>query len=283
MFQGLLPILACPDCRGKVIEASERELRCQDCGRSYEVTEDGIIRMMPSVSKPLPDAYNDPDYQRMSRHFDDSSAYFTDGNSLFHLIHESAHRKIASWIASNPREGWICDIGCGQGYHYRFVKDLSRTIGIDVRLESLRRVRAISNEIPLIQGDSCALPFQSGSIAGATSVYTLEHVYYLAEALAETARILEPTAPFYVGLPCEGGLAWTLGRKLTSERTMSKRYNVDYRKYIALEHCNTARRVIAHLGQQFKRKDISFFPLPIVPIVDTNLTVALAYSKSADA
>ena len=150
--QGLASVLACPDCRGGVEEASKCKLRCSECGRIFTITEDGIVLMMPLSSKPLPEAYNDPDYQRMSAHFDNSSSYFTDGNTVFRLIHESAHCKIAQWMASNSHAGWTCDIGCGRGYHYRFVRDFEKTIGVDIRIESLRHVRSISKAIPLISG-----------------------------------------------------------------------------------------------------------------------------------
>jgi ubiquinone/menaquinone biosynthesis C-methylase UbiE len=235
--------------------------------------------MMPSSPKLLPEAYNDDDYKRMSAKFDDSSPYFTDGNKIFRLIHESAHRKIADWMSSMPVGGWICDIGCGQGYHYQYVRSPERVIGLDIRLDSLRRVREISNRTPLIQADSCSLPFKSGAITRALSIYAFEHIYYLRDTLAETARILAPKGKMFVGLPCEGGLAWTLGRKLTSEHTMSRRYNVDYRKYIALEHCNTAPSVINALKEFFELNRRSYFPLPMLPAMHINLTVALALTK----
>lgn len=279
IYQQLVSLLACPDCRSKVAQIDVRRLRCDGCGREYAITEDDILVMMPTSSRPLPDAYNDPDYIRMSAHFDDSSPYFTDGNTVFRAIHESAHRKIAGWMASGPLDGWVCDIGCGQGYHYRYVNAPERVIGLDIRLDSLRRVRNISPLTPLIQADSCALPFKTGVIATAISIYAFEHIYYLRDTLAETARILEPKARLFVGLPCEGGIAWTLGRKITSERAMSRRYNVDYRKYIALEHCNTASKVMTTLEEFFDRDRRWYFPLSMLPTVHSNLTVALALTR----
>lgn len=279
MFQELIPVLSCPDCRGGLQSDASSELRCEGCGRGYPILSDDILSMMPSSRKLLPDAYNDLDYRRMSAHFDDSSPYFTDGNSVFRLIHESSHRKIDDWMSAQLAEGWICDVGCGQGYHYRYFKAPERVIGLDIRVDSLRRVREISPRTPLIQADSSALPFKSGSIGTAVSIYTFEHIYYLRDTLVETARILKPGAKLYVGLPCEGGLAWTLGRKLTSERTMSRRYNVDYRKYIALEHCNTASKVMTMLEEFFHRDRCWYFPLSMLPTVHSNLTVALALTK----
>lgn len=235
--------------------------------------------MLPLESKALPSEYDDPDYRRMSECFDDSSPYFTDGNNIFKAIHESGHRTTAQWEAKWPTDGWTVDIGCGQGYHWPFVPDRSHLIGLDIRMESLQKIRAQFPDAILIQGNLLALPFKREVIARATSIYALEHIYWLDDALLEIARILKPRAHFMVGLPCEGGLAWNTGRKLTSERTMSRRYHVDYRKYIALEHCNTAAKIERALGRDFVAVERRLFPLPFIPIISLNLTLSLMLQR----
>lgn len=276
----LLDILICPDCGGSFVRRSDAELACNNCNRAFPI-EDGILRMLPTHSKPLPATYNDPDYRRMSECFDDSSSYFTDGNSIFKAIHESSHRTVANWEGKWPTDGWILDIGCGQGYHWPFVPNRNRLIGLDLRLESLRKIRQHFPDAILIQGDLLKLPFASGTISRGVSIYALEHIYWLDDALTEIRRILADDARFLVGVPCEGGWAWNTGRKLTSERTMSKRYNVDYRKYIALEHCNTASKIERSLRDGFEVADRSLFPLPFLPVIGLNLTLSLALSKKA--
>lgn len=274
----LLDILCCPDCRGALGSDASRELICQSCQRVF-LQDRGILQMMPRTPKALPPAYADPDYQRMSAFFDDSSPYFTSGNSVFKAVHESAHRATYGWEQRWPASGWAIDVGCGQGYHWKYVPDRSRLIGFDIRLESLLKIRERFPDAILIQGNLLNLPFKSASIDRASSVYALEHIYYLEDALAEIARVLVAKAKFLVGLPCEGGLAWTLGRKLTSERTMSKRYNVDYRRYIALEHCNTAARVEKAMSFHFRQIERKLFPLPFLPLIGGNLTLSIAAEK----
>lgn len=274
----LTEILCCPDCRSDITLAVEGNPACRACGRSFAV-DDGIISLLPLESKSLPSQYDDPDYRRMSERFDDSSPYFTDGNSVFRTIHESSHIATAAWEAKWPADGWTVDIGCGQGYHWPFVPNRTRLIGLDIRMESLRKIRARFPDAILIQGNLLALPFKHEAIARATSIYALEHIYWLDDALMEIARILKPHAHFLVGLPCEGGLAWKTGRKLTSERTMSKRYNVDYRKYIALEHCNTAAKIERGLTKDFVAIERRLFPLPFIPAIGANLTLSLALQK----
>lgn len=273
----LAVILQCPDCGGD-LDLSGAAPHCLGCGRAFTV-EDGILSLLPSRSKPLPAIYGDPDYRRMSACFDDSSDYFTDGNSLFKAIHDSAHRSVAAWEGAWPTAGWTLDIGCGQGYHWPFVADRSRLIGMDIRMESLKKIRRRFPDAILVQANLLSLPFKAGTIVRATSIYALEHIYYLEDALAETARVLADGAKFLVGLPCEGGLGWTLGRKLTSERAMSQRYGVDYRRYIALEHCNTAARIEKALWFHFRALERKLFPLGILPLIDLNLTLSLALEK----
>lgn len=274
----LVSVFCCPDCGGDLAWTGAEVPGCTGCGRRFEVV-DGILSLLPLTTKPLPAAYQDADYQRMSAMFDDSSDYFTDGNRVFRRIHKSAHTRVAAWEQRWPSEGWTLDVGCGQGYHWPFVANRSRLIGLDIRLESLRKIRERFPDAILVQGDLLSLPLRTESIAQAISIYALEHIYFLEDALGEISRVLKPQAKFLVGLPCEGGLAWTLGRKLTSERSMSKRYGVDYARYIALEHCNTAARIEQALGPHFRRLERRLFPLGILPMHDVNLTASLALEK----
>jgi len=274
----LAEILCCPDCRADLALSPSTTLVCQTCGRDF-ASENGILDMMPRETKPLPPAYNDPDYRRMSRSFDDATPYFTEGNSIFKTIHESAHTTVARWERLWPAQGWTIDIGCGQGYHWPFMADRQRLIGFDIRQDSLARIHREWPDATLIRGDVLRMPFKSGRIERATSIYALEHLFFLEDALSEISRILAPQAKFLVGIPCEGGAAWTLGRKLTSERAMSKRYNLDYRRYIALEHCNTASRIEKALGFYFRRLDRQLFPFNFLPTPELNLTLSLALER----
>lgn len=277
-MNSLVNLLRCPDCRGDIAADGAQRLICQSCHRVFS-QEQKILQMLPSRAKALPPVYDDPDYLQMSAFFDDSSSYFTSGNSIFKMIHESAHRTTYDWEQRWPSSGWTLDVGCGQGYHWKYVPDRSRLIGFDIRLESLLKIRERFPDAILVQGNLLDLPFKTASIDRASSVYALEHIFYLEDALAEIARVLVAKAKFLVGLPCEGGLAWTLGRKLTSERTMSKRYNVDYRRYIALEHCNTAARVEKAMSFHFRQIERKLFPLPFLPLISSNLTLSIAAEK----
>lgn len=213
----LISILSCPDCRGSLQgDFAEGDVICEDCGRSYAMAGPGILDLMPSQSKPLPDAYEDPDYLKMSKLFDEAQSYFTDDTNLFQIIHNASHKKIRSWLREYNTDGWTCDIGCGQGYHWDFFEgNFDRLIGVDIRLESLRKIRERHTGGILIQADITKLPFKDGVFDQIISIYALEHIYYLDDAINEMTRILPSRGLAYIGLPCKGGLAWNLGRKLT--------------------------------------------------------------------
>jgi len=258
-------------------QPSAHQLVCTSCQRPYVVMEDGILCLLPSAAKSLPPEYEDPDYKRMSEMFDDAQDYFTNGNPIFRAIHDSAHIRLSKWALQSSDNGdWVCDLGCGQGYHLQFQANTQNVIGVDIRMESLKKIRDRFPQAILIQANSCALPFKDNALSDIRSVYALEHIYYLSDTLSEVARVLRPEGSLYVGLPCEGGLAWTLGRELTSIRTMSKRYNLDYRKYIALEHCNRASDIAKALDKYFWVQKRAFYPLGILPFFNTNLTASFS-------
>ncbi|MBT6093799.1 MAG: methyltransferase domain-containing protein [Rhodospirillaceae bacterium] len=277
----LMTILCCPDCRGDLHgDFAMGNVACVRCGRSYTAVGTGILDLMPSSGKSLPESYNDPDYQKMSALFDEAQSYFTEGNSLFNSIHNASHATIRNWLRESKEDGWTCDVGCGQGHHWEFFEGAwDRFIGIDIRLESLEKIRRRHKKGLLIQADLTSLPFKDGAFQRLLSIYALEHIYHLDDAVSEMARILPQGGQAYIGLPCEGGLAWNFGRKLTSERTMSKRYNLDYRKYIRLEHCNDAADILETLSRVFNPVRTRFFPLSFLPAISLNLIVSQHFER----
>jgi SAM-dependent methyltransferase len=276
-----LEILMCPDCNGE-IENGHEKYKCRSCLREFHLTEDRIIQMMPLAEKSKPAIYDDPNYLLWQQHSSEAlEEYFESGNTLFRKIHDSAHSCLARWSQGQSDDGWKVDLGCGTGYHYPYYDSLENVIGIDFNLDSLRKIRKRYSDAILIHADCCNIPLKDGLAGTIFSIYNLEHIYYLEDVLLEVRRILSAEGRFFVGLPCEGGLAWNLGRKLTSERSLSKRYNIDYRKVIAIEHCNTAREVVEHLKQYFKNENSQFFPLRFIPFFFLNLTVAMQLSKKS--
>jgi hypothetical protein len=79
---------------------------------------------------------------------------------------------------------------------------------------------------------------------------------------------------FSVVLPCEGGLAYTLARRISAQRIFEKRYQQPYRWFIEREHINRPNEIFEELERCFHITHRAFFPLPL-PLVFCNLCIGL--------
>jgi hypothetical protein len=107
----------------------------------------------------------------------------------------------------------------------------------------------------------------------------LEHLEDVPGALAEIDRVMKPTGRFSVLIPCEGGLGYALGRKLTTQRAFEKRYGLPYDWMISYDHINQAREVLRELEDRFVVEDRTYFPLR-APSVHVNLVIGLTLTKA---
>ncbi|MBN1866085.1 methyltransferase domain-containing protein [Candidatus Sumerlaeota bacterium] len=270
-------LLACPDCRTAARMEGENT-RCETCGREFEST-DGVLVMMPSEPRVDTRGADNPHCQKWKSVAAESlDEYFELGNGVFRWIHHSAHKRVAQYPPSP--EAWTLDLGCGGGAHFSYFSERESVVGVDVNLDSLRSARRRFPRARVMQADACRLPFRDGAFGTIISIYSLEHLFFLGDVLAEVRRVLADDGLFLVGLPCEGGWAWNLGRRFTSQRTLSKRYGLDYAQAIAIEHCNSARGVVRELRRSFQVERRRFFPFGWIPSVDLNLTLTLAARKS---
>jgi ubiquinone/menaquinone biosynthesis C-methylase UbiE/uncharacterized protein YbaR (Trm112 family) len=283
-IEKILHMMKCPDCDGqKIVRKSSQKLQCQDCMREYSILDNGIIQMYIPEKIVRPEIYEDPEFKKWSKVKADAlTQYFENENWLFNKIHHSGHKYLSKWRNDVKEINWIVDIGCGGGAHYPYYKDLDNVVGIDLNIDSLNEVKEKYPNAILIQGDMCNLPLIDDTVSAIMSIYVLEHIYYLDEAVSEMKRIVQPGKPVFVGLPTEGGFAWNYGRKITSVRTLSKRYNIDYRKVISIEHCNTAKKIINSLKKYFKVDKLRFFPFLLFPFISFNLIIALKLSQIPD-
>lgn len=81
-----------------------------------------------------------------------------------------------------------------------------------------------------------------------------------------------------IGLPCDPGLAWRLGQRLSARKFM-KLYGgtfADYDLHMAHEHVNAAQRLLKIFRYYFPRAQERFFPFPLVEI---NLLINLTAHK----
>lgn len=271
-----LKILKCPDCPGGALEqSSPGDLGCSVCGRHYHLREDGIWEMLPSSGPPLPEQYSDPDYLKWKQ----VSVHRARTAGLFHrLIEDSAHKWVSrKWDGRDS--GLVLDLGCGTGAHFSSFRDLSKVVGLDYHLPSLRCLKERYPEAFLILGDAYSLPFRDGVFSALVAIYLLEHLYHLEKGLNEIHRVLRGGGMFWVGLPCEGGFLWDTVRKFTTEISNSRKYGLDYSKVARLEHCNRASEILDALRQQYSLAERGYYPAG-VPSVNLNFTVTARMAKN---
>ena len=121
-------------------------------------------------------------------------------------------------------------------------------------------------------------PFEDGAFDVIISFYAFEHMYPFAPVAANLQRLLAPGGAVVGAIPCEGGLAWGLGRFLTSRRWFLRHTDIDPDKIICWEHPNFADSVLDELAASFGPAQLSWWPLGI-PTIDLNLVVSFVLER----
>ena len=167
------------------------------------------------------------------------------------------------------------EIGAGMGAHSKF-EDLTRQqyycleyrqVFCDELLKLFPAERVRHGDIEQRQ------PWPDGFFDRVVAIHVLEHLRNLPLAVAEIRRLLKPDGCFDVVLPCEGGLAYAVARKLSAERLFRRRFGMDYTPIIRNEHVSTLDEIVEELDPVFDVGARFFFPLR-VPIGALNLCVA---------
>ena len=180
----------------------------------------------------------------------------------------------------------VAEIGPGGGYHFEFFKGSPKHYtAIDVCenflsvLQSKAVERAIPHQFYLLDHGTSSLPLETGSQDIIISFYSFEHLNPLDSWIKEIHRILRPGGIFAGAVPVEGGLAWGLGRYLTSRCILRKKFGLDIKKIVCWEHPNMIDEMVSGLISNFQTVTVSKFPFPFLPF-DFNLVAKfIAYKK----
>ena len=104
----------------------------------------------------------------------------------------------------------------------------------------------------------------------------LEHLPNLPAAVAELHRLCDKTrGVFSVVIPCEGGFAYSMARRVSAQRIFEKRYGKPYRWFIEREHVNRPHEILEELHPYFTVAHRRFFPFRFIPVVWCNLCIGL--------
>jgi ubiquinone/menaquinone biosynthesis C-methylase UbiE len=170
------------------------------------------------------------------------------------------------------------EVGCGDGEHFKseILNPIQKKnyVAIDIRKNI---IDVFKKKFP---GINCFVSdcqkrqqFKNNSFDRIIAIHVLEHLPNLPGAARELHRVCNKNSGVLsIVLPCEGSLAYTIARKLTSERMFKARYKMPYKWYMESEHINSVDEVLEELGYYFDIKHSSFFPLKL-PIYQLNLAI----------
>lgn len=173
--------------------------------------------------------------------------------------------------------GASLEIGAGLGGHLGYEPEAARTgyVALEMREDLAEAMRKAHPWAKVLVGDcERRIDFPDGAFDRALAIHVLEHLGNLPAALEEIRRVLKPEGRFYVVIPCEGGLGYSLGRALTTARKFRKRYKVDYEWMISYDHLSRPAEILEELEARFSIVHRTYFPLR-VPSVDLNLVIGL--------
>ena len=176
--------------------------------------------------------------------------------------------------AANARR--TLEVGAGLGAHVGY-EDLANQeyYAVELRDELAESMGANFPSVTTIAADcQKRLPFDEGFFDRVLAIHVLEHLPDLPAALDEVARVLAPEGRFVAVIPCEGGLAYSLARRLTSKRLFEREFGRDYDWFIRSEHINVPWEIRGELEKRFQVVDTRYFPLRI-PAVSVNLIIGL--------
>jgi SAM-dependent methyltransferase len=172
------------------------------------------------------------------------------------------------------------EVGAGLGEHINYEKltpDQQRNyVALDARENMIDRLKERFPQVRGYLGDcQTRLDFVDGYFDRIIAINVLEHLPDLPRAVDEMHRLCDKKiGVFSVVIPCEGGLAYGLARRISAQRIFEKRYKVPYKLFIGREHINVPEEIYEELDRHFQIVHRTFFPIP-VPFEFCNLFIGL--------
>jgi ubiquinone/menaquinone biosynthesis C-methylase UbiE len=185
------------------------------------------------------------------------------------------------WPAATARPGErTLEIGAGLGEHLDAEPDFAKLdyVAVELRHEMAKAIRKRDARVKVIVADcQQQMPVDDNSFDRVLAIHVLEHLPDLPSALSEVARVLRPTGRFVAVIPCEGGFAYALARRISAERLFKRRYKMSYSWFVESEHINRPREIVEECVRHFDLVRSRYFPF-VVPLQSVNLVIGLEFS-----
>ena len=204
--------------------------------------------------------------------------------NYYGIVEGFNHRyPLKDWAASTSKRQRILEIGAGLGEHIRY-ENLSHVDyhALELREEMAVCIRERFPQVKTVVGDiQEKLDFPAHYFDRIVAIHVLEHLPNLPAAVKEIYRVLSPSGRLDVVIPCEGGLAYTLARRISAQRIFEKRYQMSYDWFVRSEHVNLPDEILGELEHCFHRDRSQYFPLRI-PSITMNLVIGLRLSPKRE-
>jgi phosphatidylethanolamine/phosphatidyl-N-methylethanolamine N-methyltransferase len=209
---------------------------------------------------------------------------FYEGNPLVRHVTNAGHRLLEEPFGRTDMFDRVLEVGAGAGEHLPFVRHrFDQYVLGDSNLSMLHKVRRVRQSragVTATALDAAALPHADSTFDRLVSVYNLEHVPHPHVVLKEWARVVRPGGILSIAIPTEGGLAWSLGRHISTRRTF-RNMGFDYDYIVAREHVNTCARLCAFIRYYFDDRVERWYPTGIPsPHLNLVFTATIRVHKS---
>lgn len=198
--------------------------------------------------------------------------YYAKG-SIVARVNDAGHRMSEASFGPDSFFSTVLEVGAGTGRHLQHVRHgfdsyIMTDLSEDLLMLARERHRGRSG-LHFEIADATKLSYPDASFDRVISIYNLEHLPNPHLVLKEWRRVLKPGGTLSIAIPLDGGVAWRLGRYLTTRRSFA-REGLDLDYIIAREHINPSYNLISLVRHYFNQRKEAWYPLGI-PMVDINL------------
>lgn len=172
------------------------------------------------------------------------------------------------------------EIGAGLGEHLNYEKlsheQKKNYVALEMRENMAEKIKQSFPEIQTLVGDcQKTLPYADGHFDRILAIHVLEHLPNLPETVKEMHRLCDKKKGYFsIVIPCEGGWAYSLARKISAQKIFEARYKQPYKWFIEREHVNKPNEILEELAPYFTIEHKSLFPL-LIPIINFNLCIGI--------
>jgi len=212
------------------------------------------------------------DYQaKASKIYD--NIYYQSSNILVNNTNKAGHRQVERLLDKGRNFDIVLEVGAGTGFHLNFVRHTYQKYYLTDKSPEMislaKKKHGVRSNLKYEIQDASNLDYPDASFDRLISIYNLEHIPFPHQVLKEWMRVVKPGGVISISFPLDGGVAWRLGRFMTTRRSFAKLgLNLDY--IIAREHINPGYNLVSLINYYFPEKRECYYPF-LVPLSDINL------------